>query len=119
LFQIDKWLDILYNTSKEVYGEKMIKSTRKQTSIKVDPIAWNSAKEIFEGYGISVSDAINIFLHKVQKVGGLPFEMRDDEYYYTPKEQILEDLKEAIKEVNLANEGKHELLDARKLLNEL
>ena len=94
----------------------MVKSARKQTSIKVDPEAWESAKEIFAGYGITVSDAINIFLHKVQKVGGLPFEMRDEE---PTKEEILEGLKEAVKEVNLYNEGKVKLLDARELLNEL
>ena len=72
----------------------MIKSARKQTSIKVDPIAWENAKKIFAGYGISVSDAINIFLHKVQKVGGLPFEMRDEEEFKEPtKEETLEGLK--------------------------
>jgi DNA-damage-inducible protein J len=97
----------------------MVKSTRKQTSIKVDPEAWESAKEIFAGYGISVSDAINIFLHKVQKVGGLPFEMRDEEYYDTPKEEVLEGLKEAVEEVKLWEEGKIELIDAEELLNEL
>ena len=58
----------------------MAKSARKQTSIKVDPIAWESAKEIFENYGISVSDAINIFLNKVRLVGGLPFDMREEEF---------------------------------------
>jgi len=97
----------------------MVKSTRKQTSIKVDPEAWESAKEIFAGYGISVSDAINIFLHKVQKVGGLPFEMRDEEYKEPTKEEILEGLKEAIEEVKLWEEGKIELIDAEELLNEL
>ncbi len=97
----------------------MVKSARKQTSIKVDPIAWESAKKIFAGYGISVSDAINIFLHKVQKVGGLPFEMRDEEYKEPTNEEILEGLREAVKEVNLYNQGKLELLDAREVLNEL
>ena len=97
----------------------MAKSARKQTSIKVDPVAWESAKEIFAGYGISVSDAINIFLHKVQKVGGLPFEMREQEYKEPTKEEILEGLKEAVEEVKLYNQGKIELLDARELLNEL
>jgi len=87
----------------------MIKSVRKQTSCKVDPIAWDSAKEIFSGYGISVSDAINIFLNKVQKVGGLPFEMRDEEVYNTSKEKILEDLKEAVQEVKLYEQGKIKL----------
>jgi len=77
----------------------MGKSARKQTSIKVDPIAWESAKEIFENYGISVSDAINIFLNKVRLVGGLPFDMREEEYA-TPKEEIIASLKSAIEEVN-------------------
>ena len=105
----------------------MVKSTREQTSIKVDPIAWESAKEIFAGYGISVSDAINIFLHKVKKVGVLPFEMRDEksfeaedeEFYDTPKEKVLEDLREAVKEVNLANEGKIKLKTLDEVLEEL
>ena len=97
----------------------MGKSARKQTSIKVDPEAWESAKKIFAGYGISVSDAINIFLHKVQKVGGLPFEMRDEDYKEPTKEEILERLKEAVKEVKLYEQGKLELIDARELLNEL
>ncbi len=97
----------------------MVKSARKQTSIKVDPEAWESAKEIFAGYGISVSDAINIFLHKVQKVGGLPFEMRDEDYKEPTKEEILEGLKEAVKELKLYEEGKLELKSLDEVLSEL
>ncbi len=97
----------------------MAKSVRKQTSIKVDPEAWQSAKEIFAGYGISVSDAINIFLHKVQKVGGLPFQMRDEEYREPTKEEILEGLREAVEEVNLYNQGKLKLKTLDEVLDEL
>jgi len=97
----------------------MVKSARKQTSIKVDPEAWESAKEIFAGYGISVSDAINIFLHKVQKVGGLPFEMRNDDYRELTKEEILQGLKEAVEEVKLADQGKLKLKTLDEVLNEL
>jgi len=68
---------------------------RKQTSIKVDPVAWEEAKKIFKEYGITASDAINIFLNKVRLVGGLPFEIK------LPSDK----LKKAIKE---ANEGKVE-----------
>ncbi len=50
--------------------------TRKQTSIKVDPIAWNRAKEIFEEYNLTLSDAINIFLNKVRLEGGMPFDIK-------------------------------------------
>ena len=96
----------------------MVKSARKQTSIKVDPIAWERAKEIFASYGITVSDAINIFLNKVSKVGGLPFELRDEDYD-TPKEKILNDLKEALKEVKLYEEGKIKLKTLDEVLEEL
>ncbi len=48
---------------------------RKQTSIKVDPIAWNEAKEILKGYNLTVSDAINIFLNKVRLKKGIPFDV--------------------------------------------
>ena len=49
---------------------------RKQTSIKVDPVAWTCAKEIFEEYNLTLSDAINIFLNKVRLEGGMPFEIK-------------------------------------------
>ncbi len=49
---------------------------RRQTSIKVDPIAWDKAKEIFKEYNLTVTDAINIFLNKVRLEGGLPFDMK-------------------------------------------
>jgi len=95
----------------------MGKSARKQTSIKVDPIAWESAKEIFENYGISVSDAINIFLNKVRLVGGLPFDMREEEFS-TPKEEIIASLKSAIEEINSGKiYQKNKTLD--EFLNEL
>jgi len=63
---------------------------RKQTSIKVDPVAWEEAKKIFKEYGITVSDAINIFLNKVRLEGGLPFDVT------LPSER----LKKAIYEAN-------------------
>jgi len=51
-------------------------STRRQTSIKVDPIAWNAAKVIFKEYNLTVTDAINIFLNRVRIEGGLPFSVK-------------------------------------------
>jgi len=49
---------------------------RRQTSIKVDPIAWDNAKEIFKEYNMSVSDAINLFLNRVRLERGLPFDVK-------------------------------------------
>jgi DNA-damage-inducible protein J len=49
---------------------------RKQTSIKVDPVAWKSAKKIFKEYGLTASDAINVFLNKVRLENDFPFEFK-------------------------------------------
>lgn len=49
---------------------------RKQTSIKVDPQAWEAAREIFKEYNLTLSDAINIFLNKVRLEGGMPFDIK-------------------------------------------
>lgn len=51
-------------------------TVRKQTSIKVDPQAWEVAKEIFKEYNLTLSDAINIFLNKVRIEGGMPFDIK-------------------------------------------
>ena len=51
-------------------------TARRQTSIKVDPVAWDEAKEIFKEYNLSVTDAINIFLNKVKLTKGLPFDIK-------------------------------------------
>ena len=49
---------------------------RKQTSIKVDVDAWQEAKEIFQAYNLTLSDAINIFLNKVRMERGMPFDIK-------------------------------------------
>jgi len=61
---------------------------RKQTSIKVDPVAWEEAKKIFKEYGLSASDAINVFLNKVRLERGFPFEIK------LPTKTTLEAIKE-------------------------
>ena len=64
-------------------------SARRQTSIKVDPIAWNAAKIIFKEYNLTVTDAINIFLNRVRIEGGLPFSVK------VPSERLKEAIREA------------------------
>ncbi len=63
--------------------------TRRQTSIRVDPIAWNAAKIIFKEYNLTVTDAINIFLNRVRIEGGLPFPVK------VPSERLREAMGEA------------------------
>ncbi|RLC13314.1 MAG: type II toxin-antitoxin system antitoxin, RelB/DinJ family [Deltaproteobacteria bacterium] len=66
---------------------------RRQTSIKVDPKAWDAAKIIFKEYNLTVSDAINIFLNRVRIDRGLPFKIK------VPSKE----LKKAIKEADTNN----------------
>ncbi len=49
---------------------------RRQTSIKVDPVAWEEAQNIFKEYNLTLSDAINIFLNKVRLEKGMPFDIK-------------------------------------------
>lgn len=58
------------------YFKGIIMAIRRQTSIKVDPVAWDSAKEIFKEYNMTVTDAINIFLNRVRLEKGLPFDVK-------------------------------------------
>ena len=51
-------------------------NTRRQTSIRVDPKAWDAAKVIFKEYNLTVTDAINIFLNRVRLEHGLPFPVK-------------------------------------------
>ena len=44
-------------------------------NIRIDPETKSAADGIFSRFGITVADAVNIFLHKSIMVGGLPFDM--------------------------------------------
>jgi DNA-damage-inducible protein J len=80
---------------------------RRQTSIKVDPAAWDAAKIIFKEYNLTVTDAINIFLNRVRLEGGLPFPIK------VPTERLHQAMEEA---------NKHELVryaDIDRMMNDL
>jgi DNA-damage-inducible protein J len=46
------------------------------------PAVKRQASEIYERWGISLNDAINMFLAKSIEVGGLPFNLRDETINY-------------------------------------
>ena len=62
---------------------------KRQTSIKVDPIAWDTAKIIFNEYNLTVTDAINIFLNRVRIEKGMPFPIN------IPSKQLRQAIEEA------------------------
>lgn len=49
-------------------------------NVRVDPDTKASAERLFASFGITVSDAVNMFLHQSLLVGGLPFELRQPRY---------------------------------------
>ena len=46
---------------------------------RTTPDVKSDAKQVYSKWGLSLSDAINIFLVKSIEVGGLPFEMRNSQ----------------------------------------
>lgn len=49
-------------------------------NIRIDPDTKTSAEELFSSFGITITDAINIFLRKSIMEGGLPFDMKQPRY---------------------------------------
>ncbi|EEZ90992.1 addiction module antitoxin, RelB/DinJ family [Mobiluncus mulieris 28-1] len=49
-------------------------------NLRVDPELKAQVEELYSGFGISVTDAINMFLHVSLLQGGLPFELRQPRY---------------------------------------
>ena len=45
-------------------------------SLRIDPQVKADVEAIYSRYGLSVTEAINIFLHQSRNVGGLPFDLR-------------------------------------------
>ncbi len=46
-----------------------------QTSVRVEDKFYKEAKEVFQSFGLSFGDAVNIFLAKVAMEKGIPFEL--------------------------------------------
>lgn len=49
-------------------------------NVRIDPETKAGAEKLFASFGITVTDAINIFLRKSIMEGGLPFEMKQLRY---------------------------------------
>ena len=59
-------------------------------TIRVDPGTKTSAEPLFSGFGITITDAISIFLHKSIMEGGLPFEVKQPRFNAETKAAIEE-----------------------------
>lgn len=44
--------------------------------IRIDPKMKAEVEEIYAQYGMSITEAINVFLYQSRNIGGLPFDLR-------------------------------------------
>jgi len=44
--------------------------------IRIDPEIKSDVESIYARYGMSITDAINVFLYTSRNIGGLPFDLR-------------------------------------------
>jgi len=49
-------------------------------NIRIDPETKASAERLYSQFGITMTDAVNMFIHQSLMVGGLPFELRNPRY---------------------------------------
>ena len=49
-------------------------------SIQLDENIKKTAEEVYSHYGLSLSDAITVFIYESCDVGGLPFDLRPKSY---------------------------------------
>ena len=49
-------------------------------NVRIEPEVKANAEKLFASFGITITDAINIFLHKSLMEGGLPFEVKQPRY---------------------------------------
>ena len=61
------------------------------TQIRIDEETKKQAVELLAGLGLSLSDAVNIFLKQILLRGGIPFDVKYPEY----KPEVIEAMEEA------------------------
>jgi DNA-damage-inducible protein J len=89
----------------------MVSSQKVRTNVYLDEQIKQKAKEIYKHYGISLSDAINIFLTQSILVQGLPFELK------IPNKLTQQVLKEADNGENMESVSFDDLMEDLKKLN--
>ncbi len=82
-------------------------TAKETTSIKLDVEAKKRAKEIFKELGITMGEAVNIFLSQVALHKGLPFEVK------IPNEETKKAIEDARKGINMETISIEEMMAER------
>ncbi|MDR0594117.1 MAG: type II toxin-antitoxin system RelB/DinJ family antitoxin [Bifidobacteriaceae bacterium] len=69
-------------------------------NVRLDDDLRREAEATFEAFGMTMSEAIRIFLHKSVMVGGLPFDVRQPVYNATTRAALAESRRIASGEVD-------------------
>jgi len=64
-------------------------------NIRIDPETKTQAEKLFSNFGLTISDAVNVFLHQSILQGGIPFELK------IPNRQTIEALEDVKNRRNL------------------
>lgn len=67
-----------------------------QTSVRVDELFYRDAKKVFDAFGMSFGDAVNLFLAKVAMEKKIPFELT------LPSDEVLKKVEALTKETNVS-----------------
>ncbi len=59
-------------------------------NMRVDPVIKSDAEGIFSSLGMTLTEAINVFLHKSVMEGGLPFDVKQPRYNATTEAAMQE-----------------------------
>ncbi|CAA6823824.1 MAG: DNA-damage-inducible protein J [uncultured Sulfurovum sp.] len=84
---------------------------KETTSIKLDVEVKAKAKEIFKELGITMGEAVNIFLNQVALHKGLPFEVK------IPNDETKKVIEEARKGINMESTSIEEMIAEREHMN--
>jgi len=57
-------------------------------SIRTEPQLKTDIEKLYGSFGITVSDAVNMFFHKSLMVGGLPFDLKIEKPYAITKQDL-------------------------------
>lgn len=78
-------------------------------NIRIDPITKRNSEALFQSLGITVSDAITMFLNKAILEGGLPFEVKNKNFVKINSYSI-EDIKDTLAPIFKSHNTKKAIL---------
>jgi DNA-damage-inducible protein J len=85
-------------------------SAKETTSMKLDREVKEQAKLIFKELGLTMGEAVNIFLNQVTLHKGLPFEVK------IPNEETQKAIEEARKGINMESTSIEEMMAEREMM---